>query len=465
MKRLHYIAAALLLVVATTWPAAAKAGPAPDAAGSGSPLLAAVDVGVGAGQDLDVGADLAGVELALEAPRSWTYLDDLARFAEDAKWRLEVDVQSLAGGCVGPSQRLKTRVRGYQLFRGGNEAVKESLIPYAARDFDPSRTAGPMRGVFITTDPLGYVDGPNLYQFAGNNPVNNSDPMGLSWSLGPCGTKVGDAWHECMAERRARPKSSTEVFLDGFSQKMAGGLWNLFTLPKRLYDASQELDRQKRVRLQAHAAYGPGAYVFLHEQQTALNNKVVGESARNMIPGVCSFSEARQVIPAYESGNVLESGQHWGQAVFCSMGDATFAYGTVKGAQALGRQPATLGRSLATATDEAVFWSGLPEGRATSSAWAARNRGLTMEAKLRAEGVDIPAYDPSLPGVVAAWEEASARFAAGARGHVRVLQSDIVRAGTMWSRIEFPTLKANPDVLSITAIDPTTGAKALLWKK
>ncbi|MDA8021106.1 MAG: hypothetical protein MPN21_27020, partial [Thermoanaerobaculia bacterium] len=34
-------------------------------------------------------------------------------------------------------------------------------------------------GVFLTTDPLGYVDGPNLYQFALNNPVNYSDPMGL----------------------------------------------------------------------------------------------------------------------------------------------------------------------------------------------------------------------------------------------------------------------------------------------
>jgi len=33
-------------------------------------------------------------------------------------------------------------------------------------------------GRFVTTDPLGYVDGPNLYQYGLNNPVNFADPMG-----------------------------------------------------------------------------------------------------------------------------------------------------------------------------------------------------------------------------------------------------------------------------------------------
>ena len=173
-RRIHGAAlTALLLVVATAPVAMAKTGPA-GAASSGSPLLATVDASLEIGQVLDVGADIADVELALEAPRSWTYLADLARFADDAKWCLDVDVQGLAGGCLEPSLRLKTRVRGYQLFRGGNKAVKKSLIPYAARDCEPSRTPRHVGGVFLTTDPLGHVDGPNLYQFALNNPVNYS---------------------------------------------------------------------------------------------------------------------------------------------------------------------------------------------------------------------------------------------------------------------------------------------------
>ncbi|MGB6367228.1 MAG: RHS repeat-associated core domain-containing protein [Thermoanaerobaculia bacterium] len=42
-----------------------------------------------------------------------------------------------------------------------------------------NRYYDPELGRFISADPLGYVDGPSAYGFAGNTPYNSRDPMGL----------------------------------------------------------------------------------------------------------------------------------------------------------------------------------------------------------------------------------------------------------------------------------------------
>lgn len=69
-----------------------------------------------------------------------------------------------------------------------------------------------------------------------------------------------------------------------------------------------------------------------------------------------------------------------------------------------------------------------------------------------------------LPTTGAGWDAASAEFASGASGNVRVLQSQ-VRINSTWARVEFPALKANPNVSSITAIDPATGTEVVLWTR
>lgn len=38
----------------------------------------------------------------------------------------------------------------------------------------------PTLGRFLETDPMGYIDGPNLYQMEQSNPVNHVDPFGLA---------------------------------------------------------------------------------------------------------------------------------------------------------------------------------------------------------------------------------------------------------------------------------------------
>jgi hypothetical protein len=120
---------------------------------------------------------------------------------------------------------------------------------------------------------------------------------------------------------------------------------------------------------------------------------------------------------------------------------------------------------LETAAGEAVFWSGVRNGAAVATRWVAQNGGSTLETRLAARGIKLPAFEPSNPASVAAWRQASRAFAAGARGNVRVLQTDAVRIHSTWAEVEFPALKANPNVKSITAVNPETGLENLLWAR
>ena len=49
------------------------------------------------------------------------------------------------------------------------------LYHYRNRDYDPQT------GRFVQPDPLGYVDGPNVYTYVDNSPINLTDPTGTKW--------------------------------------------------------------------------------------------------------------------------------------------------------------------------------------------------------------------------------------------------------------------------------------------
>lgn len=62
------------------------------------------------------------------------------------------------------------------LYTGREWEPETGLYYYRARHYDPTL------GRFLQPDPLGYVDGFNLYAYVGNNPINYWDPYGLfSW--------------------------------------------------------------------------------------------------------------------------------------------------------------------------------------------------------------------------------------------------------------------------------------------
>ena len=48
--------------------------------------------------------------------------------------------------------------------------------------YNRHRYYDPQIGRYLSPDPLGQIDGPNLYLYAGNDPVNLSDPYGLTYT-------------------------------------------------------------------------------------------------------------------------------------------------------------------------------------------------------------------------------------------------------------------------------------------
>lgn len=59
------------------------------------------------------------------------------------------------------------------LFTGQRYDATTNLYTYAKRDYDPTI------GRWLTPDPLGFADGPNLYAYVHNNPLIYIDPYGL----------------------------------------------------------------------------------------------------------------------------------------------------------------------------------------------------------------------------------------------------------------------------------------------
>jgi len=129
-------------------------------------------------------------------------------------------------------------------------------------------------------------------------------------------------------------------------------------------------------------------------------------------------------------------------------------------------------KGLATAPNEAVFWSGIQGSDGAAAEWVAKNGGATLETTMKARGISLPQFNASDPAVVAAWRQASLDFAQGASGNVRVLQpgsamrfSSVPGQGSVWGQVEWGALTNNPNVQSITSVIHETGEEVLLWKR
>ncbi len=73
-----------------------------------------------------------------------------------------------------PSELTATEIGSRHFFHGRTYDPETQFFYFRNRYYDADMCQ------FTTADPLGYVDGPSMYAFAGNDPVNGGDPLGLA---------------------------------------------------------------------------------------------------------------------------------------------------------------------------------------------------------------------------------------------------------------------------------------------
>ena len=55
----------------------------------------------------------------------------------------------------------------------------------------PYRYYNPVASRWLTPDPAGLIDGPNVYGYVMGNPVNKYDPLGLAYECTPTNSRIG----------------------------------------------------------------------------------------------------------------------------------------------------------------------------------------------------------------------------------------------------------------------------------
>ena len=132
-------------------------------------------------------------------------------------------------------------------------------------------------------------------------------------------------------------------------------------------------------------------------------------------------------------------------------------------------------KALRTKKNQAVFFSGCAQyndrGEQTKSSseyaneYAQNNEGVTMEGLLLSAADDFPEWDFDDMDSVKSWERASKVYAEQASGDVRVVVRKPLRENNIFEAVEFPTLKENPNITSVTMIDADTNEATEIFRR
>jgi len=196
-------------------------------------------------------------------------------------------------------------------------------IAYARNRWYDARTAS-----WLSEDPLGAVDSPNLYAFVGWGPQAGRDPMGLGnelvdpggndlliAQLGPGDTQENlDALE---AQQRVR-----EQYAVGFAER----LWHYVTAPFRIPAAIRKDNEAYRERIRALDEGGYQAYRQVLKAQSA----ETGEQLASMIPGRNTYIEVKQLPQTYAQHGPEAAARQLGGATASGAVDAMIVVGTTR---------------------------------------------------------------------------------------------------------------------------------------
>jgi RHS repeat-associated protein len=308
-------------------------------------------------------------------------------------------------------------------------------------------------GTFISRDPLGLVDGPNVYCYVRQNPWTMWDPEGL-WAiaddaiamgvgavLGVAAQGVSDVWHGKLSGWEDYAASGVGGALAGEAALYTGGLAS-----GAVYGASANLTRQGLRNLSGKQSGFDCNSLVAETAVCAVGGKLGEVAAPYLSRTVARAMQKESSVAAAGSTTALN-------AEVKATGDvleSTIAPAAEAGAANNAGKINVGALDFSTGANKAVFYSG-PGNHGRAMAFAERTGATPIDLTPGGQYLNsLKLYD-TMPAAQAdaIWAQASQAYASGAQGKINLFVNG-ARPDRVFHTIEAPIIKANSNIYKQT---------------
>jgi RHS repeat-associated protein len=196
-----------------------------------------------------------------------------------------------------PNRHSSSNIGNNYLFHGRTYEPEVGLYFYRHRYYLPRL------GRFLQTDPMGYEDSLNLYQAFNQNPVNFTDPMGLT-QLGPtCGAFLSGETYNREEERRRHAAQWRAIKL--VSEGISNAAIQTFLIPAKYLTLPFRLTIGFDFNMGVNFTKSGSIFQFNIGKQKRLD--IVKEQTV-VLPLIESFNQIRYDIKSGNVDNLLRTG-------------------------------------------------------------------------------------------------------------------------------------------------------------